>query len=68
MTLFPKLEAGISVPGFYIFGDNAYLYTPYMATPNAGVSGGAKDSFELNVPLEYGHISGQYSEAQYQLV
>jgi hypothetical protein len=47
MTLFPKLEAGILAPGLRVFGDNAYLNSPYMATPYAAVSGGTKDSFNF---------------------
>ena len=29
------------------FGDNAYLNTPYMATPYAAVSGGTKDAYNF---------------------
>jgi hypothetical protein len=47
MTLFQKLEAGILTPGLCVFGDNAYLNTPYMATPYAAVSGGTKDSYNF---------------------
>jgi hypothetical protein len=47
MTLFQKLEAGILAPGLCIFGDNAYLNTPYMATPYPAVSGGTKDSYNF---------------------
>jgi hypothetical protein len=77
MTLFQKLEAGISAPGLRVFGDNAYLNTPYMATPYASVSGVQKTpsisitrscKHKLNVPLEDGQIGGQYSEAQYRWV
>jgi hypothetical protein len=44
MSLFQKLEGGILVPGLCIFSDNAYLNTPYLATPYSAVSGGTKDS------------------------
>ena len=47
MSLFQKLEEGISAPGLCLFGDNAYLNTPYMATPYAAVSGGTKDSYNF---------------------
>ena len=47
MALFQKLEEGILAPGLCIFGDNAYINTPYMATPYANVSGGTKDSYNF---------------------
>ena len=47
MSLFHKLEEGILAPGLCLFGDNAYLNTPYMATPYAAVSGGTKDSYNF---------------------
>ena len=47
MSLFPKLEEGILAPGLCIFGDNAYLNTPYMATPFAAVGGGTMDSYNF---------------------
>lgn len=47
MSLFQKLEEGILAPGLCIFGDNAYLNTPYMATPYSAVSGGTKDSYNF---------------------
>jgi len=47
MSLFQKLEDGILAPGLCLFGDNAYLNTPYMATPYAAVSGGTKDSYNF---------------------
>ena len=47
MSLFQKLERGILAPGLCLFGDNAYLNTPYMATPYAAVSGGTKDSYNF---------------------
>ena len=47
MSLFHRLEAGILAPGLCLFGDNAYLNTPYMATPYAAVSGGTKDSYNF---------------------
>ena len=47
MSLFQKLEEGMLAPGLCIFGDNAYLNTPYMATPYPAVSGGTKDSYNF---------------------
>lgn len=48
MSLFPhQLENGLLAPGLCIFGDNAYLNTPYMATPYAAVSGGTKDAYNF---------------------
>ena len=47
MSLFQKLEDGILAPGLCLFGDNAYLNTPYMATPYPAVSGGTKDSYNF---------------------
>jgi hypothetical protein len=47
MSLFHKLEDGILAPGLCLFGDNAYLNTPYMATPYPAVSGGTKDSYNF---------------------
>ena len=47
MSLFQKLEEGLLAPGLCIFGDNAYLNTPYMATPYAAVSGGTMDSYNF---------------------
>ena len=44
MSLFQKLEHGILAPGLCLFGDNAYLNTPYMTTPYPAVSGGTKDA------------------------
>jgi hypothetical protein len=47
MSLFQKLEHGILAPGLCLFGDNAYLNTPYMATPYPAVSGGTKDAYNF---------------------
>ncbi len=47
MSLFQRLEQGILDPSLCIFGDNAYLNTPYMATPYAAVSGGTKDAYNF---------------------
>jgi hypothetical protein len=47
MSLFHKLENGLLAPGLCVFGDNAYINTPYMATPYAVVSGGTKDAYNF---------------------
>ena len=47
MSLYDRLEDGLLAPGLCLFGDNAYLNTPYMATPYSSVSGGSKDSYNF---------------------
>ena len=47
MSLFWKLEEGMLAPGLCLFGDNAYLNTPYMATPYSAVSSGTKDAYNF---------------------
>jgi hypothetical protein len=47
MSLFHQLENGLLAPGLCIFGDNAYLNKPYMATPYAAVSDGTKDIYNF---------------------
>jgi DDE superfamily endonuclease len=47
MSLFEKLERNILEKGLCLFGDNAYLNAPYMATPYAAVSGGTKDAYNF---------------------
>jgi hypothetical protein len=47
MSLFQKLEEGILAPGLCIFGNYAYLNTPYTATPFAAVSGGTMDAYNF---------------------
>ena len=46
MTLFRNLEEGMLAPGLCLFGDNAYLNTPYMATPYSAASG-TKDAYNF---------------------
>jgi DDE superfamily endonuclease len=46
--LFCKLETeGFMKPGLCIFGDNAYVNTPYMATPYKAVKDGYKDAYNF---------------------
>ncbi len=47
MSLYDRLEDGLLAPGLCLFGDNAYLNTPYMATPYSGTSGGSMDSYNF---------------------
>ena len=43
-----KLEKeGFLRPGYCLFGDNAYVQTPYMCTPFRNVSSGPKDAFNF---------------------
>jgi len=44
-NLWKRLEKGLLKPGLVLFGDNAYLNTPYMATPYGNVGPGAKDNY-----------------------
>ena len=45
--LFRRLEGGLLRPGLVLFGDNAYLNSPYMATPYSNVSSGSKDDYNF---------------------
>jgi DDE superfamily endonuclease len=48
MELFKKLETrGFLSPGWCLFGDNAYVSTPYMATPYKNVKSGSKDNYNF---------------------
>ena len=48
MDLFHKLERpGFLAPGLCLFGDNAYVNTPYMATPFKNVGSGSKDDYNF---------------------
>jgi DDE superfamily endonuclease len=42
-----RLEAGLLAEGLVLFGDNAYLNSPYLATPYPNVSGGSKDNYNF---------------------
>jgi hypothetical protein len=47
-TLYNRLEnENILAPGLSLFGDNAYLNKPYMATPYTNVSHGSKDDYNF---------------------
>jgi len=43
-----KLEkSGFLIPGYCLFGDNAYVQAPYMCTPYQNIGKGPKDSFNF---------------------
>jgi hypothetical protein len=39
-NMFQRLQDGLLAPRLCLFGDNAYINSPFMATPYSGVSGG----------------------------
>ncbi len=45
--MYERLEGGLLKNGLYLFGDNAYLKTRYMATPYPNVSSGSKDDYNF---------------------
>jgi DDE superfamily endonuclease len=45
--LYDNLEKGLLADGLCIFGDNAYINSPFVATPYSNVSGGYKDAYNL---------------------
>ena len=45
--LFTRLQEGLLAPGLCLFGDNAYINTPYMATPYVGAGTGTKDDYNF---------------------
>lgn len=48
MALYKRLEEGVLAPGFCLFGDNAYLNCPYMATPySGGALSHSKDAYNF---------------------
>ena len=42
-----KLVSGVLAEGLCLFGDNAYLNSPFLATPYPNVSGGYKDAYNF---------------------
>jgi DDE superfamily endonuclease len=42
-----KLDNNLLAPGLHLFGDNAYVNTPYMATPYTKVNEGSKDDYNF---------------------
>jgi hypothetical protein len=49
--LYHDLENGLLVEGFCIFGDNAYINSPFVATPYPNVSGGYKNAYNLQLRI-----------------
>jgi DDE superfamily endonuclease len=45
--LYEDLEKGLLDEGLCIFGDNAYINSPFVATPYPNVSGGYKDAYNF---------------------
>jgi hypothetical protein len=45
--LYNDLEDGLLAPGLCLFGDNAYLNSPFLATPYPNVSGGYRDAYNF---------------------
>jgi hypothetical protein len=58
MSLLNQLERGILAPKLCLFGDNAYLNTPCMASQFSAVSGESKDAYnfyhlQLQICIEF---------------
>ena len=47
MSVYQELENGLLAPGFCLFGDNAYLNAPYIATPYTGSVSTSKDAYNF---------------------
>jgi hypothetical protein len=67
-TFFSKLDEGLLADGLCLFGDNAYINSPFMATPYSGVSGGYKDSYNfyhsqlrINIECAFGWLVQRWS-------
>jgi hypothetical protein len=45
--LYEDLEKGLLAEGLCIFGDNAYINSPFVATPYPNVPGGYKDAYNF---------------------
>ena len=45
--LYQRLNSGILADGLVLFGDNAYLNTPFMATPYPNAKPGAEDNYNF---------------------
>lgn len=46
-SLYGDLMSGLLAEGLCLFGDNAYLNSPFLATPYPNVSGGYKDAYNF---------------------
>ncbi len=47
MSVYQKLEDGLLAPGLFLFGSNAYLNAPYIATPYSGALSRSKDAYNF---------------------
>ena len=61
-------KEGFLCPGLSIYGDNAYINTPYMTTPFKSVSGGYKDAFNffhsqirINIECAFGMLVNRWA-------
>ena len=66
--LYQRLEEGLLIDGFCLFGDNAYINTPYMATPFKNVSSGSRDHYNfyhsqlrIRVECAFGMLTQRWS-------
>jgi DDE superfamily endonuclease len=53
----------LCLTGLCLFGDNAYINSPFMATPYSGTKGGIKDAYnfchlqlQINIECAFGHL------------
>ena len=68
-SIYYKLEMErLLAPGLCLFGDNAYISSPFMATPYSGVSGGSKDAYNfyhsqlrINIECAFGRLVHRWS-------
>ena len=68
-TICKRLETvGFLADGLTIYGDNAYVNTPYMTLPFKGVSGGVKDAYNfyhsqirINIECAFGMLVNRWS-------
>jgi hypothetical protein len=67
-TIYHELEGGLLAPGLCLFGDNAYINSPFMATPFSNVSGGSKDAYNfhhsqlrINIECAFGRFVHRWS-------
>lgn len=66
--LYQRLEDGLLIDGFCLFGDNAYINSAYMATPFKNVSSGSRDHYNyyhsqlrIRVECAFGMLTQRWS-------
>jgi len=66
--LYARLEEGLLIDGFCLFGDNAYINSSYMATPYKNVSTGSRDHYNyyhsqlrIRVECSFGMLTQRWS-------